>query len=137
MSNFYYIKIFAIFLQFTRPSSIANAFLPFAIQNCKANLHPTYLISPAHSVTGGIGKSQAAMATPVFIKVLLTVMVIGAFANACGGGCFCPANKRIPCPAGFCPGRDGRSKSLPSRLRVDITTVEEDSGSQAMKGTRY
>ena len=81
--------------------------------------------------------NKPAMATPVFIKVLLTVMVIGAFANACGGGCFCPANKRIPCPAGFCPGRDGRSKSLPSRLRVDITTVEEDSGSQGMKGTRY
>ena len=37
-------KDFCDFLRFTRPSSIANAFLQFAIQICKANLHPTYLV---------------------------------------------------------------------------------------------
>ena len=37
-------KDFCDFLRFTRPSSIANAFLPFAIQICKANLRPTYLL---------------------------------------------------------------------------------------------
>ena len=59
---------FCDFLRFTRPSSIANAFLQFAIQICKANLHPTYLSpppfrakfitnDPPYCCIGGSGKS--------------------------------------------------------------------------------